>query len=103
MSHRYALASRTVCSPVARALARKATGRAANDNGEANAPAGDDVLRAALRHFGAHGLRAAEVARKHAESAFFAGDRQSYDWWLGICRTLDRRLATRTATSLSVH
>ena len=25
------------------------------------------------------------------------GDRQAYDWWLGVCRALDRRLADRFA------
>ena len=47
----------------------------------------------ALRHFGAHGLKAAETARDMAEEAFRAGDEDSYRWWLGICRTLDARLA----------
>jgi hypothetical protein len=53
-----------------------------------------------LRHFGQHGLRAAEVARKHAEAAFFANDRLAYDWWLAICRTLDKRLARLTEGTL---
>jgi hypothetical protein len=53
------------------------------------------MLHAALRHFAAHGLGAAREARRQAESAFFAGDRQTYDWWLGVCRTLDRRLAAQ--------
>jgi hypothetical protein len=61
--------------------------------GGVNTPANDQVLRAALRHFAEHGLGAARAARIQAEQAFFAGDRQSYDWWLGITRTLDRRLA----------
>ena len=30
-----------------------------------------------------------------SEQAFFAGDRESYQWWLGVCRTLDKRLAAR--------
>ena len=51
------------------------------------------MLRAALRHFADHGLGAARAAREQAEQAFFAGDRQSYDWWLGVTRALDRRLA----------
>ena len=41
----------------------------------------------------AHGLKAAETARDMAEEAFRAGDEDSYRWWLGICRTLDARLA----------
>lgn len=51
------------------------------------------VLRASLKHFARYGLGAAENARSQAETAFFVGDREGYDWWLGICRTLDRRLA----------
>lgn len=65
--------------------------RAANDN---TRTADDDrMLRAALRHFAAHGLGAAEAARAEAEAAFFAGDSEQYRWWLGICRMLDRRMA----------
>lgn len=51
------------------------------------------MLHAALRHFARHGLGAAREARREAERAFFAGDRERYDWWLGICRTLDARIA----------
>jgi hypothetical protein len=64
---------------------------AANDNGDGIA--NDKMLRAALRHFAAHGLGAAEAARSNAERAFFAGDRAGFRWWLGICRILDRRMA----------
>lgn len=80
----------------------RAIERVANDNG---APGGeafdkrassDQMLRAALRHFAQHGIGAAREARAQAEKAFFAGDRQAYDWWLGITRTLDRRLAAET-------
>jgi hypothetical protein len=68
---------------------------AANDNVRSR---GDDrMLRAALRHFAAHGLGAAEAARSNAETAFFAGDRNEYRWWLGICRMLDRRMAEAVA------
>lgn len=79
------------CSPIARAMVSRAMERAANDNCEPQAH--DQMLRAALRHFAKHGLGAARAARAQAEDAFFAGDRQSYDWWLGVTRTLDRRLA----------
>ncbi len=67
----------------------------ANDNSPltAGAEIDDALLRAALRHFAMHGLAAAQRARRQAEKAFFAGDRDAYQWWLGICRTLDRRLA----------
>ena len=65
---------------------------AANDEGGEHST--DSMLHAALRHFAEHGLAAAQRARKQAEAAFFAGDRQSYQWWLEICRTLDRRMAS---------
>ena len=72
-------------------LVRQACGLPANDNGSDRTT--DALLHAALRHFAEHGLAAAQRARKQAEAAFFAGDRQSYQWWLEICRTLDRRMA----------
>lgn len=67
----------------------------ANDNDIPAEPTEHDdaLLRAALRHFAMHGLAAAQRARRQAEKAFFDGDRQAYQWWLNICRTLDRRLA----------
>lgn len=68
-------------------------GAAANDNG--GLPENDLLLNAALRHFAKHGISAAHAARAQAEAAFFAGDRAGYDWWLAICRTLDRRMAAR--------
>lgn len=99
MSFHFAAARSVAHSPIARALAKKALGRAANDNpcGEAE-PVGllngqDQMLKAALRHFAEHGLGAAREARRHAERAFSAGDSQSYEWWLAVCRALDRRLA----------
>lgn len=93
MTIHFAAARTPACSPIARALAKRATAKAANDNG--NPVANDEVLKAALRHFGKHGLAAAKVARSNAKDAFFEGDRQSYDWWLSITRTLDRRLALK--------
>jgi hypothetical protein len=83
------------CLPIARALAARARERAANDNGDAaqRSVPNDQVLRAALRHFAQHGLGAARAAREQAERAISQGDRQAYDWWLGITRTLDRRMA----------
>jgi hypothetical protein len=83
-------------SPIARALARRSLARAANDNGDPGVK-DDAVLHAALRHFAAHGLGAALAALGEAERAEAAGDRQGRDWWMGICRTLDRRLADRAA------
>ena len=92
MTIHFAAARSASCSPIARALARRALGRVANDNG-APTVSTDRVLHAALRHFAEHGMGAAREARAKAEEAFFAGDRQAYDWWLEITRTLDRRMA----------
>lgn len=69
--------------------------RAANDN--VIGICSDRLLKATLRHFAEHGLGAAEHARGQAEIAFFAGDSESYRWWLAICRTLDRRMADAVA------
>jgi hypothetical protein len=66
-------------------------GPSANDDGDA--PASDAMLHAALRHFAEHGLAAAARACKQAEVAFTAGDRQGFEWWLDVCRALDRRMA----------
>ncbi len=93
MTIHFAAARTPGCSPVARAFAKREIGYAANDNG--NSTPTDKVLKAALRHFSEHGLSSARVARGKAQEAFFAGDRQAYDWWLGITRTLDRRLAAQ--------
>jgi hypothetical protein len=71
--------------------ARAAIVTAANDNeGDEQAEA---MLRASLRHFAERGLAAAIHARAEAEAAWFAGDKQAYRWWLGICRTLDGQMA----------
>lgn len=97
----FAAARSTANSPIARALARKANTRAANDNEDGEGRAGrfessfDRVMRAALSHFAEHGLNAAYEAQRQAEQAHSAGDVQSYQWWLGVCRTLDRGLAAR--------
>ena len=92
MTLRFAAARTAAASPLARALTRRAPGLAANDNGgETN----DHLLHTALRHFAEHGLGAANDAYRRAEQAFFAGDRECYRWWLGVCHTLDKRLAAR--------
>jgi len=91
MTIRFAAAQRGDSAVVARALSATVPLIAANDNSSAFGR--DRVLSAALRHFAVHGLGAAEQARAEAERAFFAGDRGQYDWWLSICRTLDRRMA----------
>lgn len=92
MTMRFAAARIAAASPVARALSRRAPGAPANDNG---IEPDDHLLHAALRHFAQHGLGAARDAHQRAEAAFFAGERESYRWWLGVCRTLDKRLAAR--------
>lgn len=90
MSIRFAASPGALSSCLPPAAARRALRQPANDNA---AEPQDLLLRAALRHFADHGLAAAQRARKQAEEAFFNGDREAYRWWLGICRTLDRRLA----------
>ena len=99
LDHNNVLSGRIAAIP-----ADRATERAANDNdlGSIHGKASDQMLRAALRHFAQHGLGAAREARTRAEEAFFAGDRQACDWWLGITRTLDRRLAQQ-AMALPPH
>jgi hypothetical protein len=62
--------------------------------------ANEEVMHAALRYFAKFGLGAAREARREAERAFFDGDRARYDWWLGICRTLDRRMAAQARKNL---
>ena len=92
MSIRFAAARGGYPPAIANCLRARAPFRTANDNyvGLSN----DKVLKAALRHFAEHGLAAAERARENAEQAFFDGDRTSYRWWLSICHTLDRRMAS---------
>ncbi|QWC55900.1 hypothetical protein F7D01_01275 [Erythrobacter sp. 3-20A1M] len=99
MKFYYAAARSVAPSPVVRALSRRASARAANDNGNRSQnPATDPkMVNAALRHFSQHGLHAASRAAEEAETAFFAGDRERYEWWRGICKTLDRRLAEELA------
>lgn len=96
MTVHFAAARTPARSPVARILTRRPVEYAANDNGSYQ---GDDkLLHAALRHFAAHGLGAARAARQEAENAFFAGDSERYEWWVGVCRTLDKRMAQAIAT-----
>ncbi|WP_054530219.1 hypothetical protein [Erythrobacter sp. SG61-1L] len=88
--------------------ARATMGRPANDNIALRPDAARDsaadpvaeraILHAALRQFAQHGIGAADHARNQAERAFFSGDRETYRWWLGVCRTLDRRMAARLAS-----
>ena len=103
----FAAARSTAHSPIARALAKKALVRAANDNGDLpDIATFDTTMRAALRHFAEHGLNAAKEAGRLAEAAHCDGDMEGYRWWLGICRKLDRHAADvlarrmETATAL---
>ena len=84
-----------VCKPIARALISRAMERVSNDNGPSasDTDLNDHVLKAALRHFAQHGLGAARLAKAQAQAAGAAQDRQSFEWWLGITRTLARRMA----------
>lgn len=60
-------------------------------------PAGDALLRAALRLFAEHGFAAARHAHWRGERAFFAADAERYRWWLAVTRTLDRTVAAELA------
>ena len=95
MSIRFAAPPQAMMIRLRGARARAAIARPANDNGAADSA--EAVMRASLRHFAEHGLAAAAHARAKAETAWFAGDREGYRWWLGICRTLDRRMARELA------
>lgn len=74
--------------------------RAANDNcASAAAAAFDPMLVEALRHFGRHGLNAAAAAHRKAEAALNAGSRTGFEYWLGITRNFDPRLARKAEHS----
>ena len=92
----FALAEGRLRPRLSRAGARAAVVWPANDNG-AEEVADREVLHAALKQFAQHGIGAAAHARSQAEQAFFAGERETYRWWLGVCRTLDRRMAANLA------
>jgi len=96
----FAAARSPLSALVSPARGTRIVGRAANDNGTFGH---SDELRAALKHFAEHGLGAATVARQNAEHAFFRGDRQGYLRWLGICRTLDRRMASVLSTQVEAN
>lgn len=99
MTIRFAAPPDALAPLLAPRRAREACRLPANDNDGARPS--DAMLHAALRHFAEHGLAAAHRARRHAEAAFFVGDRERYDWWLEICRTLDRRMARELASATS--
>ena len=47
-------------------------------------------------------VRGGDAARQQAEQAHFTGDTEAYEWWLGVCRTLDRRLAENLEGSIAI-
>ena len=98
MTIHFAAARSGTGSIFARRFVAIPTAPAANDNTDDTTS--EVMLRGALRLFAQHGLGAAERARTAAEQAFFAGDRDSYRWWLGICRALDRRMAISLRASI---
>lgn len=100
----FAAARSAARSPVARALARKALRRAANDNpGGAGEQASDPILHAALRHFGEHGINAASEAAALAERAWRAGEVDACHWWTGICSKLDRAMARELVRKIAAQ
>lgn len=115
MTIRFAAAWGGATPAIMRSLCRSAPLGAVNDNFRmltvrritqrtARTPApvenGDELLTAALRHFGRHGLAAAAKARSEAILAHAAGDIDGRNRWLAICRHLDRRMASSCELSL---
>ena len=101
MSIRFAAPSRALSARLTGARARAAIPLPHNDNEAAHSD--EALLRASLRHFAEHGLAAAGHARRRAEAAWFAGDKDAYAWWLGICRMLDRRLARQLGSAIAAQ
>lgn len=99
MTIRFAASSKRHCPVIAIRFSPPILPFAANDNGLAPTsdrgftPASDRMIHEALRHFARHGLRAAASARENALIAQAANDSEGFDWWVSICRTLDRRMA----------
>lgn len=90
MTIRLATAATGSSSVIARVICTPALQFPANDDeGE---PGDDRILWEALRHFGDHGLRAAQEAATSAKVALEAGDHDGFEWWLSVCRMLDRKL-----------
>jgi len=73
----------------------------ANDNGY-EAANDDAALTEALKHFATHGVSAARRASDKAMTAHKSGDSEEFDWWLSVCRVLDRRLADTVAVKASL-
>ncbi|WP_271078227.1 hypothetical protein [Aurantiacibacter sp. MUD61] len=92
MPIRFAAPATSMPARMTRDRVRAAHRMPANDNGDMVDPA---HMHAALRHFAKHGLAAAQHAREQAIIAARAGDRPTFEWWLEICRALDRRMARK--------
>ncbi|MGB3165894.1 MAG: hypothetical protein WBA68_03865 [Alteraurantiacibacter sp.] len=90
MSIRFAAPTGRIAARMSRERVRAFLPMAANDDG---AVVGQTLMRGALNHFAKHGLHAAQHAREQAIKAGRAGDRQTFEWWLEICRALDRSMA----------
>lgn len=120
MTIRFAAAWGGKSPAIVRALCPSASLSAANDNhretlrrvvaacaapGERKSSskvAGDHRLLAeALRHFARHGISAAACAGANAEAAHAADDEEGCQWWIAICRQLDRRMADSFARRLA--
>ena len=91
MTIRFAQPAHRMPCRMSRQQAQSMYFRPANDNRGKSVE--NHHLRAALKHFAQHGLAAADHARQQAVAAADAGDRQTFEWWLEICRALDRRMA----------
>ena len=100
MSVRFAAARDAARSPIARILTRGEARLAANDHDELDGFM-DETTIAALRHFGEHGLRAAEVAARNALLAAAAHESEDYRHWVGLCRALDSRAAERVENAIA--
>lgn len=98
MTIRFASARNVTSSPFARVLFQGRALDAVNDNSAGEGQTA--MLAETLRHFARHGLGAAREARHRAEDAWLAGERAEYDHWLGICRMLDRRMASRASLAM---
>lgn len=94
MTVRFAPARNAEVSPIARILTRGTIAAVANDH-DGRGSGMSDTTKAALRHFGEHGLRAVPVALDNASRAAAAAHDEDYRYWLGICRELDAPAAMR--------
>ena len=74
-----------------RARLRRMQVACANDN-SASPATGGNILHAALRHFAAHGLAAAQHAANEAHAARARGEQAEFHRWRDICHALDRPL-----------